>query len=121
MRLTPAAVRQSLAASDMEEYLAEEWPAAIRWAAKVEKEGVEWIIPIPDVLRTVLVDYIRARALVGHALLSPARWDAAKPLSKETAYSWIRQAEDRAKVPLQHRGGWHADGRTVRAVMELEA
>ncbi len=155
--LTQKQVQGALAAAGAEEYLTEEWAAAIRWDAEADKEGVEWIVPIPEGLRATLADYIRTRALVGNALLFSARRNPSEPLSKETAYYWIRQAEDRAKLQHQTRGGWHAfrrgwatarkhmplqdvmaaggwrdpsalqrayqhaDGRTVLAVMELEA
>ena len=101
-------VEGALAAAGREDYLAENWPAAIRWAAESDKEGVEWIIPIPDVLREALADYLRTRGLVGRALLFPARQDATEPLPKTTAYYWLREAEKRAKLPHQRQGGWHA-------------
>ncbi len=149
-------VEGALAAAGREDYLAENWPAAIRWAAESDKEGVEWIIPIPDVLREALADYLRTRGLVGRALLFPARQDASEPLPKTTAYYWLREAEKRAELPHQRQGGWHAfrrawatarkhlplqdvmaaggwrdpaalqrayqhaDGETIRAVMEAE-
>lgn len=106
--LTTERVAAALAAAGREDYLAEEWPAAIRWAAEADKEGVEWVVPVPEVLRAALESYIRDRALVGKALLFPARRDASKPVSKETCYYWLRQAEEKAKLPHQRQGGWHA-------------
>ncbi len=121
--LSPEHVRKALAASGGEERLAEEWPAAIRWSAEADKEGVEWIVPIPARLQTLLADYIRTKGLVGNALLFPSRRDPAKPVSKETAYYWMRQAEKAAELPHQRRGGWHALRRawaTARKHMPLQ-
>lgn len=106
--LTPAQVQRALAAAGLDDHLAEDWPAAVRWGAEADKEGVEWIVPIPEPLTAVLGDYIRSRGLVGDVLLFPSRRDAAKPLPKETAHFWIREAERRAGLPHQARGGWHA-------------
>lgn len=106
--LNPAQVAAALAEAGREEYLAAEWPAAIRWDAEADKEGVEWIVPIPGALRQLLEEYIRARGLLGGALLFPARRDAARPLPKETAYYWMRRAEQLTGLPHQRRGGWHA-------------
>jgi integrase len=121
--LTREQVTRALAEAGREEYLAAEWPAAIRWGAEADKEGVEWIVPIPASLVATLTDYIRRRGLVGNAYLFPARRDASKPVSKETCYYWIRQAEKRAKLPHQTRGGWHALRRswaTARKHMPLQ-
>lgn len=38
----------------------------------------------------------------------PARQDPASPVSKTTAYYWMRTAEKRAGLPHQKQGGWHA-------------
>jgi integrase len=121
--LTREQVTRALADAGREEYLAAEWPAAIRWSAEADKEGVEWIVPIPASLVETLTAYIRARALVGNAVLFPARRDASKPVSKETCYYWIRQAEAKADLPHQTRGGWHALRRswaTARKHMPLQ-
>jgi len=106
--LSAEQVSRALADSGREEYLAEHWPAAIRWAAESDKEGVEWIVPIPDVLTATLTAYIRRRGLVGGALLFSAPTDPTKPLSKETSHYWLREAEKRAKLLHQRQGGWHA-------------
>jgi integrase len=121
--LTREQVVGALAEAGREEYLAAEWPAAVRWAAEADKEGVEWIVPIPASLVATLTAYIRTRALVGNAVLFPARRDASKPVSKETCYYWIRQAEAKAELPHQTRGGWHALRRswaTARKHMPLQ-
>jgi len=106
--LTADQVRRAIAESGREEWLAEEWPAAIRWAAEADKEGVEWIVPIPATLADLLGEYIRARGLVGNALLFPSRRDASKTLAKETAFYWMKRAEQLAELPHLRRGGWHA-------------
>jgi len=116
-------VRRALAEAGREEYLAAEWPAAIRWAAEADKENVEWIVPIPASLVATLSDYIRTKGLLGNALLFPARWDSSKPISRETSYYRIREAEKRAGLPHQTRGGWHALRRawaTMRKHMPLQ-
>jgi len=121
--LTRDQVHRALAEAGREEYLAAEWPAAIRWAAEADKEGVEWIVPIPQPLVEALTEYIRAQGLVGNAILFPARQDPTKPLSKETAYHWMRQGEKKAELPHQTRGGWHALRRawaTLRKHMPLQ-
>lgn len=121
--LTREQVVRALADAGREEYLAESWPAAVRWAAESDKGGVESIIPIPGVLRETLATYLRDRALVGRALLFPAPRDRTKPVSKETAYYWLRRAEEKAELPHQRRGGWHAFRRawaTARKHMPLQ-
>lgn len=124
--LTPEQVRQALATAGREEQEEDEapaWPAAVRWAAEHDKESVEWIVPIPDVLARTLSEYIRRQALVGRALLFPARKDPSAPLSKETAHHWLRLAETRAGLLRQRQGGWHAFRRawaTARKHMPLQ-
>lgn len=51
LHLTPEAVQGALANAGMDEHLAEPWPAAITWTADADKEGVAWIVPIPEPLR----------------------------------------------------------------------
>jgi integrase len=121
--LTPEQVARALADAGREEYLAEAWPAAIRWAAEADKTGTEWIVPIPDVLRDALTRYLRERGLLGGALLFPSRTDSAEPMPKGTAYYWLREAEKRAVLPHQRQGGWHAFRRawaTARKGMPLQ-
>jgi integrase len=121
--LTRDQVHRALAEAGREEYLAAEWPAAIRWAAEADKEGVEWIVPIPATLVATLTDHIRARGIIGDAYLFPARRRQDRPVSKETCYYWMRQAEERAELPHQTRGGWHALRRawaTARKGMPLQ-
>ncbi|HUG00892.1 MAG TPA: site-specific integrase [Longimicrobiales bacterium] len=123
LMLTPELVRRGLADAGKEEWLGEAWPAAVRWAAEADKEGVEWIVPIPASLTTSLAEYVRARGLVGNALLFPARRDPTRPVSKETAYYWVRRGEALAELPHQRRGGWHALRRawaTARKHMPLQ-
>ena len=123
LMLTAEQVEAAIAEAGEDEHLAEEWPAAIRWAAEHDKEGVAWIVPIPETLRTELADYLRARAIVGNALLFPSPRDASKPVQKETAHYWINEAAKRAGLPRQTRGGWHALRRawaTARKHMPLQ-
>lgn len=101
-------VARALADAGREEYLADAWPAAIRWVAEADKEKALWIVPSPAVLVEVLTAYIRERGLVGDVLLFPARQDTTTPVSKTTAYYWMRTAEKRAGLPHQKQGGWHA-------------
>jgi integrase len=154
--LSPEQVASALADAGREEYLAEAWPAAIRWSAEADKEDVEWIVPIPAVLVEALTTYMRSRRIVGGVLLFPAPRSRDKAVSKETCYYRMREAEKKAGLPHQRRGGWHAfrrawatnrkhlplqdvmaaggwrdpaalqaayqhaDGETIRAVMEVE-
>lgn len=121
--LTPELVARALAEHGMDEHLAEHWPAAIAWSAEADKEGVARIVPIPEVLRAALAAYVKDRGFVGNALLFHASRDTAKVLRKETAFYWLRQAEERAKLPHQARGGWHALRRawaTARKGMPLQ-
>lgn len=106
--LSTEQVARALAEAGREEYLADEWPAAIRWTAEADKEDALWIVPIPGVLVGLLGAYVRDRALVGDVLLFPAREDPTTPVSKTTAYYWMRTAEKRAGLPHQRQGGWHA-------------
>lgn len=121
--LTPDAVQRALAEAGMDDFLDEGWPAALRWTAEADKEDVEWIVPIPNALATILGDYVKRRALVGDVLLFPSRRDAAKPLSKETACYWFRRAEELAGIPHQYPGGWHSFRRSwamIRKAMPLQ-
>lgn len=104
--LTPAAVEAALAASGASDPGG--WDAATRWDRTADKQKIEWIVPIRGTLRATLAEYIRSRGLVGRALLFPGRQDPTRPLPVATAAYWLRRAEERAKVPHQHRGGWHA-------------
>jgi site-specific recombinase XerC len=119
--LTPEAVAAALAEAGGDERLATEWPAAIRWAAEADKEGVAWLTPIPTKLAATLAAYIRARALVGNAVLFSRTRGA--PVSHGTSFNWMRAAERKAKLPRQTRGGWHAIRRawaTARKHMPLQ-
>lgn len=120
--LTREQLERALADSGREEDLAE-WPAAIRWDPEADKEGVEWIVPIPEVLRAALAEYVKARQVVGGALLFPARGNPDTPVAKTTAYYWLRTAEKRAKLLRVERGGWHSFRRawaTARKHMPLK-
>ena len=84
---------------------------------------MNWIVPIPDVLRDELADYMKARGFIGDALLFHATGDLSRRVSKETAYYWMRRAEKLAELPHQRRGGWHAIRRawaTARKGMPLQ-
>jgi len=121
--LNKAQVAHAIANAGGDERLAAHWPAAIRWAAETDKEDVEWIVPIPDVLSDAIAHYIRQRGIVGQALLFPVRTDATTALSKETAHHWLRQAEKGAGLLHQRQGGWHAFRRaraTARKHMPLQ-
>lgn len=121
--LTPDQVQRALGAAGMDEQLAEHWPAAISWAAEADKEGVHWIVPIPEQLRAALAEYVRRRGVVGNALLFPAERDSDAPVSKETAHYWWKRAEQLAGLPRQNRGGWHMLRRawaTARKGMPLQ-
>jgi integrase len=106
--LSPEQVASALADAGREEYLAEAWPAAIRWSAEADKDDVEWIVPIPAVLVEALTAYMRSRRIVGDVLLFPAPRSRENPVSKETCYYRMREAEKKASLPHQRRGGWHA-------------
>jgi integrase len=116
-------VRRALAEAGMDEGLADVWPAALNWSAESDKEGVNWIVPVPAVLRDQLAEYVRTNALLGGALLFPAERDPSRPVPKETAHYWIHRAEELAGLPRQTRGGWHTLRRawaTARKHMPLQ-
>jgi integrase len=123
LHLAPAHVQRALAAAGMDEHQAQHWPAAMSWAAEADKEGVAWLVPIPEALRAALAAYVKDRGVVGTALLFPAERDATKPVSKETSYYWFHRAEELAELPRQTRGGWHTLRRawaTARKHMPLQ-
>lgn len=106
--LTPDQVASALGDAGKEEYLSEQWSAAIRWAAEHDKEDRLWIVPIPAVLAATLADYIKSRGIIGNALLFPARQDRTKPISKTTGYYRWNRAEELAGLKHQKQGGWHS-------------
>jgi len=80
---------------------------AIEWPAATDKEKKRWLQPMsPEVRATV--DRIRAeRPGIGSALLFPRATDPQRPVAKEVAGEWLKEAERLAQVPKHQGGLWH--------------
>lgn len=106
--LTRDAVVEALAASGMDERLADHMPhGAIRWRQDSDKMGFEFISPISQELREELVRYLQLSGRIGETPLFPRPTDDTKPMRKELAYDWLMKAERLAKLPKLKRGAFH--------------
>src|SRR5512146_2758414 len=107
-------IRAALAEAGQDERRADRMThGAIRWRREYDKQGVERITPISDLVRAELDRYLADSARVGESWLFPADADPKEgeepqPLSRSTATNWIMKAERLAGVPKLRGGLWHA-------------
>jgi integrase len=80
---------------------------AIRWRADADKTGRESVVPISRQVRAAVDRILSERPGVGAAFLFPSPTDLGQPISRYLASDWLREAEEKAKVPKQAGGLWH--------------
>jgi integrase len=80
---------------------------AIRWPADIDKVGRESTVPISRTVRAALIRVLDERGLAS-GYLFPSPIDAARPVTKDLAREWLRQAERLAKLEPQQGSAWHA-------------
>ncbi len=82
--------------------------STIRWRPEADKKGVGSIVPIPSALR----DEIRAfQVKLGGGfggLMFPSHSDPSKALTRAAFGHWLKNAEERAKLPKLDGSLWHA-------------
>ncbi|MDT8342682.1 MAG: tyrosine-type recombinase/integrase [Longimicrobiales bacterium] len=81
---------------------------AIAWPGQTDKQGREWTAPITAAVRHALEEHRQRHPGVGDALLFPSPRDASRPITKDTALKWLREAEERAELGTEARMTWHA-------------
>jgi hypothetical protein len=108
--LSVSRIRAGLAASGMDERMAEHMPhGAIRWAAESDKQGLLFISPVSRAAREALDAYLRQNPRMGDVPLFPAPgpWrkkkgalpaGPEKPIRRETAADTIR-----THLPPEHK------------------
>jgi integrase len=96
----------------MENLLLDQGPCGmIRWPAKTDKKGVEWIVPVSPDVRAAIDAQLERRAACEYMSTSPWLFPAPRSLKKhvrmETATAWLHEAQELAGVPKLERGNWH--------------
>ena len=83
-------------------------PGSITWREDADKQGLRWErIPISRKARRALDRQLRACPGIGDAYLFPAPRGVG-PVSKRTAYDWLKAAEKKANVEALPGRAWHA-------------
>jgi integrase len=80
--------------------------AVIRWRAETDKQGREWVVPIPPRLIEEIRGFRKALAAVGGWCL-PAEQDDGTPMDRKQFDKWLRRAETKAGLPKLAGGLWH--------------
>lgn len=107
--LSKRQVRAALAAAGQDEGLAEKMKnGAVRWRREYDKQRIERITPIAEVVRDELESYLERSARIGEASLLPATDHPELPLPRSTATKWLEKAEQLADLPKLRGGLWHA-------------
>jgi integrase len=81
---------------------------AINWPADTDKEGKEWLVPVPPSVRAALDRVLSERPGIGAAFLFPSPKDSSQPASYERVRTWLQKAEQIAELPKQQGSLWHA-------------
>ena len=93
-------VRAALAATGMDERLAEHMPhGAMRWPSEHDKMGLIFISPLSAPARAALDDYLRLVPRVGDMPLFPAPKDPSKPIRLDLVQKWLLRTEEAAELP----------------------
>ena len=101
-------VKAALAASGMDERLAEHMPhGAIHWSDELDKMGLLFISPLSAPARAALDDYLRQCPRMGAVPLFPAPKEPSRPIRVGLAQRWLMRAERAAGLPKLTRGIWH--------------
>lgn len=102
-------IRAALAEAGQDEGLAEKMKhGAIRWRRQYDKQRIERITPIAQVVKDELEAYLERHARIGDAFLLPAADDPDLALPRSTATKWLEQAERVADLPKLRGGLWHS-------------
>lgn len=81
---------------------------SVTWREDADKQGLRWErIPISAKARRALDRHLQARPGIGDAYLFPAPRGEG-PVSKRTAYDWLKAAEEKANVEALPGRAWHA-------------
>lgn len=78
----------------------------IRWRAETDKQGKEWVVPIPPRLVEEIRGFRKALAAVG-GWCFPAEQNDSVPMDREQFDKWLRRAETKAALPKLAGGLWH--------------
>jgi integrase len=79
----------------------------IRWRAEEDKVGREWWAPVTPAVRDTLEAYRLRKSAVGEVLLFPSPTDPTRPVMRQVADGWLRDAETRAQLERLPGGLWH--------------
>ena len=102
------AIRSALAAFGFDENRADFMPfGAIAWRDQNDKQGFSSIAPLGKAARAALDHYTATSLRVGDAWLFPAPADDSKPIRRQSAARWLREAEKLAGLPKLRGGTWH--------------
>jgi len=82
----------------------------IRWRSETDKEGNAHTTPLTKTAVDALTAARSRVKAVGDVwiFLEPASGKKPRPRSRYTFLKWWRQAEDRAELEHEERGGWHS-------------
>lgn len=104
----PASIRAALASMGFDENRADHMPfGAIAWRDENDKMGFSAIAPLGGAARAALDAYMSKNPRVGEAWLFPAPKDDSKPVRRQSAARWLREAEKLAGLPKLNGGTWH--------------
>jgi integrase len=78
----------------------------IRWRAETDKQGREWVVPIPARLVEEIRGFRKVLAAVGGWCL-PAEQDDGAPMDRKQFDKWLRRSETKAGLPKLAGGLWH--------------
>jgi integrase len=79
----------------------------IHWAAKSDKEGTYRWIPLSDAVAAALLRYRDQRPAVESEWIFPAALNPDQPSDRHLFDNWLKDAEQRAKLPKLKGGLWH--------------
>jgi hypothetical protein len=89
---------------------------ALRWRAQHDKKRRKSIVPLNENAQAAILRVRRDRPGIGDAPMFPCRDDPMRPITRSTAYFWIRKAEDLAGVDHVRGRAWHSQRRTWATV-----
>lgn len=78
----------------------------IRWRAESDKQGQEWIVPIPDALADELRAFRRQLGAVGGWVFAAGR-KPDQPMDRHLFNTWLTVAEEHAGLTKLEGGLWH--------------
>lgn len=80
----------------------------IRWAAENDKQGREWVVPVP---RSLIEELQSFRVEIGGdfgSLVFPSESDPSVPVRADVFSKWLLAAEEKAELPKLNGSLWHA-------------